>query len=113
MDALEAAGDDRPHPERIHRSKLVGMGVLPLEFSGGESADSLGLDGCETYDILGLKELIEKAAAGDPGRELTVRATTDDGAVTEFGVRVRLDTPQEIQYYLHGGILQYVLRQLL
>ncbi len=99
--------------ERIHRSNLVGMGVLPLEFSSGDSADSLGLDGEETYDVSGLAELIEKAAGGDPGRELTVTATSDDGKQTEFSVKMRIDTPQEIQYYLHGGILQYVLRQLL
>ncbi len=99
--------------ERIHRSNLVGMGVLPLEFSSSDSADSLGLDGRETYDVKGLAELIGKAASGDPGRELTISATSDDGGTTEFQVKMRIDTPQEIQYYLHGGILQYVLRQLL
>ncbi len=99
--------------ERIHRSNLVGMGVLPLEFSSGDSSDSLGLDGRETYDISGLAELVRKAAEGDPCRELTVSATSDDGKRTDFQVKVRIDTPQEIQYYLHGGILQYVLRQLL
>ena len=99
--------------ERIHRSNLVGMGVLPLEFADGDSADSLGLDGRETYDVKGLAELIDKAAGGDSDRALTVTATSDDGAQTEFQVKMRIDTPQEIQYYLHGGILQYVLRQLL
>ncbi len=99
--------------ERIHRSNLVGMGVLPLEFSAGDSAESLGLNGHETYDISGLAELMEKAAAGDPDRQLTVSATSDDGTQTDFQVKMRIDTPQEIQYYLHGGILQYVLRQLL
>ncbi len=99
--------------ERIHRSNLVGMGVLPLEFSPGDSAESLGLNGHETYDITGLAELMEKVAAGDPNRQLTVSATSDDGTQTDFQVKMRIDTPQEIQYYLHGGILQYVLRQLL
>ena len=99
--------------ERIHRSNLVGMGVLPLEFMPGASAESLGLDGRETFDILGLSELITQAAAGDAGRTLTVGAHRSDGSELDFEVKVRLDTPQEIQYYLHGGILQYVLRQLL
>ncbi len=99
--------------ERIHRSNLVGMGVLPLEMMPGASAESLGLDGHETYDIPGLSDLVSKAADGDPGRELTVTARRDDGSQLDFQVKVRLDTPQEVQYYLHGGILQYVLRQLL
>ncbi len=99
--------------ERIHRSNLVGMGVLPLEMMPGASAESLGLDGHETYDVPGLSDLITKAAAGEPGRELTVTARRDDGSQLDFQVKVRLDTPQEVQYYLHGGILQYVLRQLL
>ncbi|MCP3961016.1 MAG: aconitate hydratase AcnA [bacterium] len=99
--------------ERIHRSNLVGMGVLPLEFVGGASAESLGLDGRETYDIEGLRDLIARAAEGDADRELTVTARRDDGTSLDFPVLVRLDTPQEVQYYLHGGILQYVLRQLL
>jgi aconitate hydratase len=97
--------------ERIHRSNLVGMGVLPLEFQPGESAESLGLNGEETFDIRGLDDLVE----GDfqAGRELTVTAHGGDGSSRDFKVRVRLDTPQEVQYYRHGGILQYVLRQLL
>ena len=99
--------------ERIHRSNLVGMGVLPLEFTGDDSAESLGLDGRETYDVSGLADLVKRAAGGDPARELTVTATSDDGERTAFQVKMRIDTPQEIQYYLHGGILQYVLRQLL
>ncbi len=99
--------------ERIHRSNLVGMGVLPLEFMPGESAGSLGLDGRETFDVAGLAELIGKAAEGDAARELTVTARSDDGGQVDFQVKMRIDTPQEIQYYLHGGILQYVLRQLL
>ncbi|HEX9735184.1 MAG TPA: aconitate hydratase AcnA, partial [Thermoanaerobaculia bacterium] len=97
--------------ERIHRSNLIGMGILPLEHMPGETAASLGLDGRESYDVAGLAALVE----GDfvPGRELAVTARSDAGETTELRVRVRLDTPQEAQYYLHGGILQYVLRQLL
>jgi aconitate hydratase len=97
--------------ERIHRSNLVGMGIAPLEFLNGDSAASLGLTGYEVIDIDGLAAGIESDFKG--GREVTVRATRDDGRVTEFKARVRLDTPQEIQYYRHGGILHYVLRQLL
>ncbi len=90
--------------ERIHRSNLVGMGVLPLTFLPGESAASLGLTGREVFSIEGL----------DEGRasQVTVRATRDDGSLTEFLARVRLDTPQEVDYFRHGGILPYVLRQL-
>jgi aconitate hydratase len=97
--------------ERIHRSNLIGMGIVPLEFTGGASAASLGLDGFETYAIDGLAAGVADGFA--TGREVTVRATKDDGRVIEFHARVRLDTPQEIEYYRHGGILQYVLRQLL
>jgi len=97
--------------ERIHRSNLVGMGVMPLEFLEGQNADSLGLTGRETYDITGLAEGVANGFAN--GREVPVRATSDDGKVTEFKARVRLDTPQEVEYYRHGGILHYVLRQLL
>jgi aconitate hydratase len=97
--------------ERIHRSNLVGMGVIPLEFPAGESAQSLGLTGYETFDITGLAEGVESGFANS--REVSVRATAEDGKVTEFKARVRLDTPQEVQYYRHGGILHYVLRQLL
>jgi len=91
--------------ERIHRSNLVGMGVLPLNFLDGEDADSLGLDGSETYAISGL---------GD-GRVETVdvSARRADGSVVRFKARVRLDTPKEIEYYRHGGILHYVLRELI
>jgi aconitate hydratase len=96
--------------ERIHRSNLIGMGVLPLELRPGESAESHGLDGRETYEVSGLSELV--AGAFSPGRELIVKATRDGGGSTEILVRVRLDTPQEVQYYRHGGILPYVLRQL-
>jgi aconitate hydratase len=97
--------------ERIHRSNLVGMGIAPLEFLPGESAASLGLTGYEVVDIAGIA-----AAAGgafQAGREVAVRATRDDGRVIAFQARLRLDTPQEVQYYRHGGILHYVLRQLL
>jgi len=88
--------------ERIHRSNLVGLGVLPLQFKDGESPESLGLTGKETFTIAGLAE-----ADGVP-RELTVRA--DD---KEFKVTARIDTPKEQRYFQHGGILQFVLRQLL
>jgi aconitate hydratase len=97
--------------ERIHRSNLVGMGVLPLQFIPGENAESLGLSGRETYDVIGLPDAIASAFAG--GRRLTVRARGEDGSMTEFQTIARIDTPQELQYYVHGGILQYVLRQLL
>jgi len=90
--------------ERIHRSNLVGMGVLPLNFMEGESRETLGLTGFETYAI-------EDLDIGNSS-EATVIATDDDGKETKFKVRVRLDTPKEVQYYKHGGILHYVLRQL-
>jgi len=89
--------------ERIHRSNLVGMGILPLQFLADQSPASLGLTGKERYDITGLLEL---------PKQVTVKATADDGKVTEFKATVRIDTPQEQQYYRHGGILEYVLRQL-
>jgi aconitate hydratase len=97
--------------ERIHRSNLVGMGIAPLEFTGGNTPESLGLTGHEVIDIEGLAAGVESNFAG--GREVTVRAKREDGSVKEFKARVRLDTPQEVQYYRHGGILHYVLRQLL
>ncbi|NWF79942.1 MAG: aconitate hydratase AcnA [Chloroflexi bacterium] len=97
--------------ERIHRSNLVGMGVLPLQFMPGENAERLGLSGSEVYDILGLQEAVASGFAS--GRTLTVRATGTDDTVRQFQVLARIDTPQELQYYIHGGILQYVLRQLL
>jgi len=97
--------------ERIHRSNLVGMGVLPLQFAGGTTIDSLGLDGTETFDVIGLASAIEEGFA--TGRDIMVRATRADGKVVEFPVLIRIDTPQEIHYYRHGGILQYVLRNLL
>jgi aconitate hydratase len=96
--------------ERIHRSNLVGMGILPLQFETGQNVESLGLTGEEVYDFPGLVELLKSKFAS--GRTLTVKAAGGDGGVKEFPVRVRIDTPQEIEYYEHGGILQYVLRQL-
>jgi aconitate hydratase len=96
--------------ERIHRSNLVGMGIVPLEYAAGQTAASLGLTGEETYETVGLPALLESGFA--QGRELTVRATGADGKVKELKTKVRIDTPQEIAYYQHGGILHYVLRQL-
>ena len=92
--------------ERIHRSNLVGMGVLPCEFANGETRQSLGLTGFETYEIEGLDESLT------PRATLTVRATSPDGSVKSFSVRGRIDTPEEMQYYKNGGILPYVLRSL-
>ena len=94
--------------ERIHRSNLIGMGVLPLQFPEGESADSLGLDGDETFDITGVTAINDASTPGN----VMVTATTPDGTTTEFEALVRIDTPGEADYYRHGGILQYVLRQL-
>ncbi len=96
--------------ERIHRSNMVGMGILPLQFLDGESAETLGLTGRDTFDVVCLKDAIDSRFAS--GRELTVRATGDEGATKEFRALIRIDTPQEVLYYLNGGILQYVLRQL-
>jgi aconitate hydratase len=96
--------------ERIHRSNLVGMGILPLQFEVGQTVESLGLTGEETYDILGLKPLLESKFAS--GHMVDVRATEPGGKTRTFTARIRIDTPQEILYYEHGGILQYVLRQL-
>jgi aconitate hydratase len=97
--------------ERIHRSNLVGMGILPLQYTAGENAASLGLTGHETFDILGLSEGIATGFAN--GRTVTVKATAADGSAREFTALVRIDTPKEVEYYKNGGILQYVLRQLL
>jgi aconitate hydratase len=93
--------------ERIHRSNLIGMGVLPLQFRPGEGWKTLGLDGTEVFDIIGISEGLK------PRKELTVRARKADGSTVEFKVIARLDTPIEVEYYRHGGILQYVLRKLL
>ena len=90
--------------ERIHRSNLVGMGILPLQFRAGETPDSLGLSGQESFDIAGLQ--------GGLRPMTTITATAPDGRQTVFEAQVRIDTPQEYEYYCHGGILQYVLRQL-
>ncbi|HEY6158284.1 MAG TPA: aconitate hydratase AcnA [Gemmatimonadales bacterium] len=96
--------------ERIHRSNLVGMGILPLQFLSGETPETLRLTGRETFDLTGLAALLTD---GFPrGKELTVTATRPDGSTTRFRTTVRIDTPQELQYYRHGGILEYVLRQL-
>jgi aconitate hydratase len=86
------------------------MGVAPLEYRPGESAATLGLTGRETFDVEGLAAGVEGGFAA--GREVAVRARRDDGGTVEFRARVRLDTPQEVLYYRHGGILQYVLRAL-
>jgi aconitate hydratase len=96
--------------ERIHRSNLVGMGILPLQFRPGESAASLGLTGEEVFDVEGLARAVEAGFAS--GREITVRAR-DPGGERTFTAVVRIDTPQEVEYYRHAGILPYVLRQLL
>jgi aconitate hydratase len=96
--------------ERIHRSNLVGMGILPLQFLDDENAETNGLTGEEVYDVMGLTDVLENFA---PGKTVKVRAKKADGTVTEFDATVRIDTPQEVLYYQHGGILQYVLRQLL
>jgi aconitate hydratase len=93
--------------ERIHRSNLIGMGLLPLQFNPGENAQSLGLTGFETYDVTGISTGLNLR------QELTVRAKSDDGQVKEFKVICRIDTPAELDYYHHGGILEYVLRQLM
>ncbi len=92
--------------ERIHRSNLVGMGVLPLQFKEGTTAQTLKLDGSETYDVVGL------TAAIKPQQDLTLKITRKDGAVENVPVRCRIDTPIEIDYYQHGGILPFVLRQI-
>jgi aconitate hydratase len=94
--------------ERIHRSNLIGMGVLPLQFPQGESADSLGLDGTEVFDIEGITELNE----GTTPSTVKVTATKADGSIVAFDAVVRIDTPGEADYYRNGGILQYVLRSL-
>ena len=93
--------------ERIHRSNLVGMGVLPLQFKDGTSAQTLGLTGSEVFDVLGLDSSLKAQ------QDLTLRITSKDGTVDDVRVRCRIDTPIEIEYYQHGGILPYVLRQIL
>jgi aconitate hydratase len=92
--------------ERIHRSNLVNMGVLPLQFLAAESASSLGLTGRERYEVTGIAQGLR------PAGTVTVRAVGDEGAAIEFQVLVRIDTPEELVAFRHGGILPYVLRQL-
>jgi aconitate hydratase len=92
--------------ERIHRSNLVGMGVVPLEFTDGATRQSLGLTGFEAYTVEGLAEGMS------PRARLTVVAQAADGSQKRFTVMSRIDTPEELNYYRHGGILPYVLRQL-
>ena len=95
--------------ERIHRSNLIGMGVLPLQFPAGETAESLGLNGTETYDVAGVTALNDGATP----RTVAVKATRDDGSTVDFDAVVRIDTPGEADYYRNGGIMQYVLRKML
>jgi aconitate hydratase len=95
--------------ERIHRSNLIGMGVLPLQFPEGESIESLGLDGTEIFDISGIEALNNGAIP----KTVAVSATKSDGSVVAFDATVRIDTPGEADYYRNGGILQYVLRNLM
>ena len=92
--------------ERIHRANLAGMGVLPLQFEGGQDAQTLGLTGRESFDVTGIADGLK------PRKRAAVTATSEDGKKTTFTVTVRLDTPNEVDYYRHGGILTYVLRQL-
>jgi aconitate hydratase len=93
--------------ERIHRSNLVGMGILPLQYKDGDTAGSLGLDGRETYTITGVSEGVT------PHTDLQVTATTDDGSKIEFTVECRIDSDVEVEYYRNGGVLQMVLRRML
>jgi aconitate hydratase len=93
--------------ERIHRSNLIGMGIVPLQFKTGENLKTYGLTGFETFDVNGIHAGLKLR------QELTVKATSDDGQVAQFNVICRIDTPAELDYYRHGGILEYVLRQLL
>jgi aconitate hydratase len=93
--------------ERIHRSNLVGMGVLPLQFSEGTNAQSLGLDGSEKFSITGLSDAIKA------GQQVTLEIEDRNGQQRSVPVQLRIDTPIEIDYYRHGGILPFVLRQLL
>ena len=92
--------------ERIHRSNLVFMGVLPLQFRDGDNAETLGLTGRETFEVTGIADELT------PRGEAMVRTVAEDGDRREFTVTVRIDTPEEIDYYRHGGILPNVLRQL-
>ncbi len=93
--------------ERIHRSNLVGMGVLPLQFINDENLATLGLDGTESFDIIGIRDRLE------PHAEMAVTARSDDGKETTFSVECRIDSEVELDYYRHGGVLQMVLRRML
>jgi aconitate hydratase len=95
--------------ERIHRSNLIGMGVVPLEFLPGQNATSLNLTGEETFSTVGLPAFLTSPAAN---RQIQIRFTRPDGSVGEFAVRVRIDTALEAAYYQHGGVLPYVLRKI-
>ena len=92
--------------ERIHRSNLVGMGVLPLQFKDGQDRKSLGLDGTEVFEITGIKDGIK------PRMDVACRITREDGGTEDITLLCRIDTADEVEYYRHGGILQYVLRDL-
>ena len=94
--------------ERIHRSNLIGMGVLPLQFPEGQDAESLGLTGTETFAVVGVEAMND----GEAPRTLTVDVTAEDGSQSSFEAVLRIDTPGEADYYRNGGILQYVLRSL-
>ena len=94
--------------ERIHRSNLIGMGVLPLQFKEGESAETYNLDGTETFDLTGLENVEIK-----PRQNVTLKIHRADGSEDEATLTLRIDTPIEVEYYRHGGILPYVLRELL
>ena len=93
--------------ERIHRSNLIGMGVMPLHFKDGQNAKSLKLDGTEVWDITGLKDGIR------PGMDVAATITRADGSSEDITLLCRIDTLDEVDYYLHGGILQYVLRRMM
>ncbi|MGH2828005.1 MAG: aconitate hydratase, partial [Actinomycetota bacterium] len=93
--------------ERIHRSNLIGMGILPLQFLPQENPETLGLDGSETYEITGIADGLE------PHAEISVKASNEGGGVTEFSVEARIDSEVEMDYYRHGGVLQFVLRRML
>jgi aconitate hydratase len=99
--------------ERIHRSNLVGMGVLPLQFPEGQSADSLGLTGEEVLSIEGMAVAMNDGDPPTPPSEVEVHARRDGAEPVSFKARVRIDTPREAEYFRHGGILQFVLRRLL
>ncbi len=99
--------------ERIHRSNLVGMGVLPLQFPDGETVSSLGLTGEEVFAIDGIPDAVAAIEAGGGAQEVTVRAQPQEGDAVSFDARLRIDTPREAEYFRHGGILHFVLRQLL